>query len=481
MKPPFICLRVMDYVVSFLSIEFGLCFILFFIVYWSLCWSLRLQNALLLVASYALVASFSLESLYILLGYTALVYLLGLLGARYPGRSFSYLMVLLLVSGFFYLFKYQEFVASGVQGALASVGVELSWPVLQVLVPIGLSFYAFHSVSYLVSINRREMPSASPFDLALYLAFFPSLIAGPVNRAVPMLAQIRPGTLRQVLEPQRAMGLIALAVVKLFFCSAWLASQWVDPVFETPGSYTPEQILLSVYGYSFLIYFNFSGYTNLVAGIALFLGFRLPENFNAPYAAHNLKEFWARWHISLSLFIRDYVYIPLGGNRHGVWRGNLNMLLAMLISGLWHGASLNFVIWGALHGVGLAVYKASTYLLPQPMRWPGAGLAARLLTFHYVAFAWIFFRSASLDEAMDMLAGIAGMSLNGVFSPTGLWLLACVLYVAVYPQLLAMLRPCLAATTRLPWQFYPLPLGVFVSLVIFASQSGVPGFIYASF
>ncbi|MBM3107182.1 MBOAT family protein [Pseudomonas sp. V1] len=466
---------------SFLSIEFGLSFTLFFVIYWSLCWSVRLQNLLLLGASYALVASFSLNSLYVLLGYSALVYLLGLVGERYPGRRFSYLLVLLLVLGCFYLFKYQEFFVASVQGALLSAGIDVSLPVLELLVPIGLSFYTFHSVSYLVSINRREMPSASPQDLALYLAFFPSLIAGPVNRAAHMLPQIRPQGMRQVLEPQRALGLIALAVVKLFFCSAWLASQWVDPVFETPGSYTAEQILLSVYGYSFLIYFNFSGYTNLVTGIALLLGFRLPDNFNAPYAAHNLKEFWARWHISLSLFIRDYVYIPLGGNRRGVWRGNLNMLLAMLISGLWHGASLNFVIWGALHGVGLALYKASTYFLPQPMRWPGAGVAARLLTFHYVAFAWIFFRSASLDDAMDMLSGIAGMSVDGVFSSTGLLLLASVAYVAVYPQLLVLLRQFFAATTRLPWQLYPVPLGIFVSLVIFASQSGVPGFIYASF
>lgn len=194
--------------------------------------------------------------------------------------------------GCFYLFKYQEFFVGGIQGALASAGFEVSLPLLEVLVPIGLSFYAFHSVSYLVSISRRELAPAAPLDLALYLAFFPSLVAGPVNRALHMLPQIRPQAMRQVLEPQRALGLIAMAVVKLFFLSAWLGSEWVDPVFDTPGSATPEQVLLSVYGYSFLIYFNFSGYTNLVTGIALLLGFRLPDNFDAPYAAHNLKEFW---------------------------------------------------------------------------------------------------------------------------------------------------------------------------------------------
>ncbi|MFK3775780.1 MBOAT family O-acyltransferase [Pseudomonas sp. NPDC089406] len=466
---------------SFLSIEFGLCFTLFFILYWSLCWSARLQNLLLLAASYALVASFSLQSLCILLGYSALVYLLGLLAGRYPGRWFISGLLLTLVLGCFYVFKYQVFFVEGAQNALAAAGLNVSLPLLEVLVPIGLSFYAFHSVSYLVSINRGELKPVGPLDLALYLAFFPSLVAGPVNRALHMLPQIRPEGLRQVLEPQRAMGLIALAVVKLFFLSAWLGSEWVDPVFDTPGGYTPEQVLLSVYGYSFLIYFNFSGYTNLVTGIALLLGFRLPENFNAPYAAHNLKEFWGRWHISLSRFIRDYVYIPLGGNRQGVWRGNLNMLLAMLVSGLWHGASLNFIIWGALHGVGLAISKLFAQLLPGFARMPGAGLLARLMTFHYVAFAWIFFRSSTLDGALEMLGDIAELSLAGLNSSTGLMLLACVLFVASYPQWLVLLRQGFAASQRLPWQLYPIPLGIGVSLVIFASQSGVPGFIYASF
>jgi D-alanyl-lipoteichoic acid acyltransferase DltB (MBOAT superfamily) len=467
--------------VSFLSIEFGLCFTLFFLLYWSLCWSVRLQNVLLLSASYALVASFSLHSLYILLGYSALVYLLGQLTARYPGRWFNPVLLLALVLGCFYLFKYQEFFVAGAQSALAALGLTVSLPVLELLVPIGLSFYAFHSVSYLVSINRRELAPAPVLDLALYLAFFPSLVAGPVNRAAHMLPQIRPQAMRQVLEPQRALGLIALAVVKLFFFSAWLGSEWVDPVFDTPGSASPEQVLLSVYGYSFLIYFNFSGYTNLVTGIALLLGVRLPDNFNAPYAAHNLKEFWARWHISLSRFIRDYVYIPLGGNRQGVWRGNLNMLLAMLVSGLWHGASLNFIIWGALHGVGLAIYKLFDQLLPGFARLPGAGLLARLLTFHYVAFAWIFFRSPTLDSALEMLGDIAQVSVAGLNSSSGLLILASVLLVASYPQWLSLLRQGFAASQRLPWQLYPIPLALFVSLVIFASQSGVPGFIYASF
>lgn len=470
----------MEYVVSYLSIEFGLCFILFFVLYWSLCWSLRLQNLLLLAASYGILASFSLDFLYILLGYSALVYGLGHLARRYSGRTFVNGLILLLVLGCFYLFKYQDFFTSSVQAGLAQFGLEVSLPLLEVLLPVGLSFYTFHSVSYLVSINRGEMQPGSPLDLALYLAFFPSLIAGPVNRASHMLPQIRPPQLREVLEPQRALGLIALAVVKLFFLSSWLANEWVDPVFDSPVSFSAEQILRSVYGYSFLIYFNFSGYTDLVTGIALLLGFRLPQNFNYPYAARNLKEFWGRWHISLSTFIRDYVYIPLGGNRRGVWRGNLNMLLAMLISGLWHGASANFIIWGALHGVGLALYKLCSSWLPERSSGLVGDLLARLLTFHYVALAWIFFRCATFSDALDMFAGLGGLSLAGL-ARDGAVLLGCLLFVAFYPLVVALLRRVFEASTRLPWLLYPLPVGLFIGLVIFASPSGVPGFIYASF
>lgn len=469
----------MDYVVSFLSIEFGLAFILFFALYWSLCWSLRAQNAVLLAASYALVASFSPWALYVLLGYTAAVWALGRLAGRYPGRACNSALLLLLVLGGFYLFKYQEFFTGGAQAALAGLGLNLSLPVLQVLVPIGFSFYAFHSVSYLVSINRRELAPAKVMDLALYLAFFPSLVAGPVNRAAQMLPQIRPQQMRQVLEPQRALGLIAVAVVKVFLLSGWLGA-WVDPVFETPGGFGAERILLAVYGYSLLIYLNFSGYTQLVTGIALLLGFRLPVNFDAPYAARNLREFWMRWHISLSSFIRDYVYIPLGGNRHGAWRATLNLLLAMLVSGLWHGASVNFLIWGALHGVGLVLYKLWARVLPPP-RWPGASLLARLLTFHYVALAWIFFRSSSLESALDLFAGLGGLSLAGLAGDSAVPLLACLLGVAIYPQARVLLQRGLDASSRLPWAFFPLPLALFLALVIFAAPSGVPGFIYAGF
>ena len=466
---------------SYFSIEFGLCFILFFLLYWLLSFSLRVQNALLLIASYAILASFNLSFLYILLGYSVAVFALGHLSARYPGRWFTQGAILALVLGCFYFFKYQDFFVTGAQQGLQAMGFDVALPLMEVLLPVGMSFYIFHSVSYLMSINRGTLKPAAPQDLALYLAFFPSLIAGPVNRAEHLLPQINPPAPRQVLEPQRALGLIALAVVKLFLFSTWLANTWVDPVFATPAGFSPEQILLSIYGYSLQIYFNFSGYTNLVTGIALLLGFRLPRNFDYPYLARNLKEFWDRWHMSLSAFIRDYIYFPLGGNRKGFWRGNLNLFIAMVISGLWHGASLNFLIWGALHGVGLIVYRLYKRFFPGQHTWRGADLLARMLTFHYVAFAWIFFRSATLEDTQDMLVGLTHLSFDGLSHGPWGGLLACLALVACYPWLVRNLRAAFDFSKRIPWLVYPVPLGLFISLVIFASPSGVPGFIYASF
>lgn len=466
---------------SYFSIEFGLCFIVFFLLYWCLNFSLRVQNVLLLAASYAILASFNLTFLNILLCYTVAVYGLGQLSARYPGTRLAYGAILALVLGCFYFFKYQDFFVSGAQQGLQAMGIDVALPLLDVLLPVGMSFYIFHSVSYLMGINRGTLKPAPPLDLALYLAFFPSLIAGPVNRAEHLLPQISPSAPREVLEPQRALGLVALAVVKLFLFSTWLANNWVDPVFDTPMGFSPVQILLSIYGYSLQIYFNFSGYTNLVTGIALLLGFRLPRNFDYPYLARNLKEFWDRWHISLSKFIRDFVYIPLGGNRRGFWRSNLNLFAAMVISGLWHGASVNFLIWGALHGLGLIAYKLYSSAFPGERNWPGADLLARLLTFHYVAFAWIFFRSATLEDTQDMLAGLTRLSFAGISQGPWGGIVACLALVACYPWLVRGLRKAFAASQHIPWLVYPVPLGVFISMVIFASPSGVPGFIYASF
>ncbi|KFC94876.1 MBOAT family O-acyltransferase [Leminorella grimontii] len=467
---------------NFFSLGFAYCFLLFFLLYWSFRPSVSIQNGLLLGASYLFIGSFSLGSAAVLLIYSLLIYGLARFAHRTESKKTGYILLALLVCAFFVVFKYYPFFRESLQLRLSQLGLRGSLPTLDILVPLGLSFYAFHSVSYVVSVAKKEIEPARFPDLLLYLSFFPSVVAGPINRAIVFLPQIRPPHLRELRFTNRAIGLIALAIAKLFLCSAFLAENYVNGVFDAPDGYTPLQMLAAVYAYAWQIYFNFSGYTNLVTGLALLLGFYVPKNFDAPYVSLNLQEFWKRWHISLSTFIRDYIYIPLGGNRHGFIRKNANLMVAMVLSGIWHGAGVNFIIWGALHGLGLVLFNCRNRLFPSAPSGVAVSFLARLLTFHYVCFAWIFFRANDLDTAMAIVRGISSLSLSSLTSGAGagaVW--SFLLFFIAYPLLVRFKTKFSAAVNALPWYAYPVPLVVFLTLIFIFTPAGIPGFIYANF
>ncbi|NLD13597.1 MAG: MBOAT family protein [Gammaproteobacteria bacterium] len=469
---------------SFLSFEFVTFFIAFLCLYWLPVGGVLWRNLLLLLGSYALVALFSLQFAGILAGYSLFIYVLGNHGDRILTPRGVYVLLGLVISGLFVLFKYYGFFSESLQQALAAVGLQVDMPVLALLLPVGLSYYSFHSVSYVVSVQRGELARAGLLDVLLYLAFFPSILAGPINRAVDFMPQIQDAQ-RSLEQPRKALFLIALAMVKLFLFSAWLAKYRVDPVFADPTGHSPMQNLLAVYAYAWTIYFNFSGYTDLVTGIALFLGFRLPVNFNAPYLATSLKEFWARWHISLSSFIRDYIYFPLGGGRRGWGRMQLNVMLAMVISGLWHGAAMTFVAWGALHGLGVVLLNLKHRLLPARPRGPAGQQVAdwlgRLACFHFVCLCWVFFRSDSLDSAWLMLQQIGALELVEPPPADGTFLLAMLALFVAYPLLAGWQRLWLERSNQLRWGLYPLMLAVVLSVAFSLAPEGMPNFIYAGF
>ena len=470
---------------NFLSFEFVAIFVTFLFLYWLPFNSSALRNHLLIAASYALVALFNLQFALILLGYSLFIYLLANHGDRFLRPKYLYLLLATTIIGLFVVFKYYAFFQESIQDALAATGLQIDLPTLSLLLPIGLSYYSFHSVSYVVSVQRRELPKASFSDLMLYLCFFPSIIAGPINRARHFLPQIQDSQ-RSLLEPRRAIFLLSLALLKLFLFSAWLADNMVDPVFSDPSGHSPGQNLLAVYAYAWTIYFNFSGYTDLVTGVALFLGFRLPQNFNAPYLAVNLKEFWSRWHITLSSFIRDYVYIPLGGGRKGWLRTQMNVLLAMMISGLWHGAATTFVIWGALHGLGVIALNLLHNIYPKHNT-PPTSLSfiyrhlSRVLCFHFACFAWIFFRSDSLDHAVLMLQSIGSVQLQGLLEHYAYEFLAVAVLFVLYPVLTRWTERLESYSEQMPWAYYPVALALILSLAFSFSPDGMPNFIYASF
>ncbi|NUA44332.1 Peptidoglycan O-acetyltransferase [Dickeya solani] len=379
------------------------------------------------------------------------------------------------------MFKYYSGLRDGVQTTLSEYDITISLPVLNVLLPIGLSFYIFNAVSLVVSVAKGEIKQSNIFNTLLYLSFFPTFLSGPINRATRLLPQIETKHPRQLTEWPRALFLIALAMAKLFGLNEWLDENYVSSVFTDPENYTGWQCLLATYAWAWQIYFNFSGYTNLVTGIAILLGFQINANFAHPYVAENIKDFWRRWHISLSSFIRDYIYIPLGGSRQGWWHTQLNIFIAMVLSGVWHGTSITFLMWGGIHGIGLIVYNfwvkyrqtKNTILIP--------GCIARLLTFHFVCLAWIFFKAGSVHDALHMLgiisrADVAQLTVNEMWGIAGFIVLSI-----VYPSLITLRENIANTLKRLEWYMVPFVIVSFLALVFFFSPSGVPGFIYANF
>jgi D-alanyl-lipoteichoic acid acyltransferase DltB (MBOAT superfamily) len=272
---------------------------------------------------------------------------------------------------------------------------------LELTLPIGISFFTFQAMSYIIDLRRGLIEPMKLLDFAVYLSFFPQLIAGPIVRASEMAPQIakRPDPRR--VASAEAFHLILRGLFKKVVVSSWLASNLVDGVFADPQGHSSLDVLFGVYGYAIQIYADFSGYTDIAIGVALLLGFRFSINFDRPYSALSLRDFWRRWHITLSSWLRDYLYIPLGGNRGRTSDMYRNLLITMLLGGLWHGSTWNFVIWGAIHGVALIIERSlPTERIHPAIRWA--------LTFHVVCFAWIFFRAGSFSAASDVLSAIIG-------------------------------------------------------------------------
>jgi D-alanyl-lipoteichoic acid acyltransferase DltB (MBOAT superfamily) len=313
--------------------------------------------------------------------------------------------------GFLAYFKYYGFFVDSFADATDALGLGIHPPVLQIALPIGISFFTFHALSYVIDIGRGQLRPMRLDELALYMSFFPHLVAGPIVRASEFQPQLHAPSDPRRIPSGEALRLIAFGLFKKVVVSSYLATELVDPVFGAPAAHGPLELIVGVYGYAIQIYADFSGYTDIAIGCALLLGIRFPQNFDAPYRALSLQDFWRRWHMTLSRWLRDYLYIPLGGSRGTVRRTYINLALTMVIGGLWHGAALTFVVWGAIHGGFLALERLVRERWraqhAEPVLPPELTVALQwLLTFHVVCLGWIFFRSDSLGTAFDVLAGI---------------------------------------------------------------------------
>jgi D-alanyl-lipoteichoic acid acyltransferase DltB (MBOAT superfamily) len=278
----------------------------------------------------------------------------------------------------------------------------------QIVLPVGISFYTFQTISYSVDIYRNKVtPLDNILEFGFYVSFFPQLVAGPIVRAANFIPQIRKEYNLTEEEFSYGVYLILKGLMKKMFIGDYIAVNFVDRVFANPLLHSGFENILSLYGYSLQVYCDFSGYTDIAIGIALLMGFYLPKNFNSPYKAINVGDFWRRWHISLSSWLKDYLYIPLGGNRKGPVRTNINIMLTMLLGGLWHGASWKFVTWGGLNGLGLLTWKYWRKISPyEKYNNVYSRFLKIFITFTFITFTRIWFRADNWDLSMQMLQGI---------------------------------------------------------------------------
>jgi alginate O-acetyltransferase complex protein AlgI len=422
--------------VNFVSFEFAA----FLGVVYGFHWMLPQAAArkwLLTVASYLFYAAWNWRFCFLMLFVTVNAFAAGHLISSFARSRRKLILaasigVDLAVLAFF---KYYNFFISNVIAALANLGVAASPSLLQIILPVGISFYTFHAISYVVDVYRGKVePETSFVNVALYISFFPQLIAGPIIRATFIMPQIRRP--RPYSRSQQAMGIRLL--LRGFIYKAVIAdmlAEVADPIFAHLDQYNAHALLTATVAFYGQIYFDFAGYSSMAIGTARLFGYRFPRNFDYPYRSASVTEFWRRWHMSLSFWLRDYLYIPLGGNRGGRLEAYRNLLITMVLGGLWHGAAWNYVVWGLLHGFGLCVNKAWNDLRPRfsaavgRQSIPGL-IAAVIVTQLWVMLAWVFFRCDSVAEATTVLGSIIGLLPHpgAAIIPLELWI---VLIIAI--------------------------------------------------
>lgn len=381
----------------------------------------------------------------------------------------------LLILGFF---KYYGFFVEQAGELLARFGWERDLPLLQIVLPVGISFFTFQGISYVVDVHRRKTPPAdSLLDVMLLMSFFPHLVAGPIVRAADLLPQFKrtPRLTREMAT--HGLLLIVWGLFKKSVIASELAVRLVDPVFFDPSAYGAVDIAAAVYGYAVQIYCDFSAYSDMAIGIAALLGYSFPRNFDQPYRASSMQSFWRRWHISLSSWLRDYLYMPLGGGKKGLVSSCINVMITMLLGGLWHGAAWTFVAWGALHGGVQVIERIGRAVLGDRKVIPTA--VGVLVTFHIVCLGWILFRAETFDLAVAMVQGLGRFGAVTVLTPFLLVLIVGGLAMHWLPP---------RAVEGLTLKLKPAPsltLGVLIGLAILLIEAvrpdGVAPFIYFQF
>jgi alginate O-acetyltransferase complex protein AlgI len=479
----------------FPTVDFAIFFVLVFVGHWLLNHQSHTWKWFMIGASYVFYAWWNWRFVPLLVG----VSLLAQTGAIAVARTHSprarpvvngIAVTALLVPLAF--FKYYGFTAVNVTNALASLGLESSIPLIQVVLPVGISFFTFMAIAYVVDVYRGDFEVASWTDAFLYLSFFPHLVAGPIVRPNELIPQLRERRDERHVDVAGGAWMILGGLFKKVVVSSYLAAQIVDPVFGDPAQRSAPDALFGILGYAIVIYADFSGYTDIAIGVAKLLGFQFPRNFDRPYAARSIQDFWRRWHMTLSRWLRDYLYIPLGGNRRGERRTYINIMVTMILGGLWHGAAWTFVFWGAYHGGLLTAHQwrarrgvegtkaEETKAEETNDGWLDV-LRQRAATFALVCVGWVFFRADSMETAFSLLQRLVTgwWTPNESSTPLVVFTIAGMLALQVWPRGFGLWLQ--SGLSRLK----PVPLGVVLGLamlvIVILGPSGVAPFIYFQF
>lgn len=382
------------------SISFMLFFILVFALYYSLH---KIQHIILLVASAFLICCYKVEYLFVMLGVGTISYIFGLCLGKHKKKVIVLLGVIANIVTLF-VFKYLNFaygIVQRIERYVFHIDIEINDAFFDIILPVGISYYIFQCISYIVDVYREKTGCEKNwFFFMLYLGYFPKFVMGPIEKAGDLLPQLK--TIHKFDYEEAVKGLITL-LVGLFkkIAVADVLAVAVNNVFNNSHNYTGLALIIATALYAIQIYCDFSGYTDMAIGVSRVLGIRLVDNFRCPYLSRSITEFWRRWHISLSSWLRDYIYIPLGGNRVRLLRYLINTLITMTLSGVWHGASMNFVIWGALNGILLCIEKLCIKVDKNDMdKINIKGILKIVVTFMFICCTWVFFRTANFDEAI---------------------------------------------------------------------------------
>lgn len=467
-------------------------FALFFLLVLPLNWLLKGRagyRLFLLAASYLFYGAFGLKFLLILVEFSFFTWLFARLMAgaktRWVRRLYLTLLLCIGLLGLAF-YKYYDLIFFTTDRLLVGMGLHNPLPMLDVILPIGISFFTFQGLSYAMDVYRDPkalLPGI--LDVLVFVAFFPTILSGPILRAPQLVPQLRT---RDPLKKNDCLAgcfLILSGLFKKLVLAGYLGSHGVAHVFEFPDGHSSLAAFTAAMAYTIQIYCDFSGYTDLVLGVGALMGFSLPQNFNRPYASTSLREFWHRWHISFSTWLRDYLYFSFGGSRVATWRKHFNLLATMAIGGLWHGAGLNFIFWGLLHGAGLVVNhllrdRAKRAGRPdKPANFTGKAFSW-LATFAFVSFAWIFFRADTFQQGLDVVSRILALDGEGEGANGYVLALVCLVLLKDFIKF-DMKKTYVSAMQRVPLLVHAAILGILGTLILRLGPDGVPMFIYFQF